>query len=599
MFFDINEIMNSLLPQKDVCLLGDIDKSANVANDIKERLVECSSRWNGYVHEDFGDSYNECFINKNRCNFDNLYINRRAELADRVFEKMFVEQGGSFDRINELIKMICREDTWCVPSHRYKPENQKSPEILELFSAETCSVLALTYYFLKDKIANSEIIPQMIEERMFVPFLETDGYKWMGYGNKVNNWNPWINSNVAFCAACVCTDENEYRAIIKKVYTSIQFYVDGLPEDYCVDEGVRYWHLAVACLFDAVEILYDLTGGKINLNSTELMYRAAEYPINFYSKYGLAANFADAEINFPLDSILLYRIGEKTGNVKVKDFAGYLYNVKRLRLLHDNFYRQTKNIYTAGEIKKCACPEFEQRTMLYGVQVAVIRKGDFFFALKGGHNNENHSHNDVGSFVCYYRDNPIFIDPGVDLYSNHTFGTTRYNLWYMRSEYHNLPAISGKNQKNGSEYRTSEFVEEKDFIKTEISKAYALDGVYERRVYDNGNLKVSDSFSYPASEVELYYMTLEKPTVKDNVLYFDCGVKAVISGAEIVNIETVDITGKNPPDGYLGDAPYRKTDGISFLIPRLLTTTWNQNEIFRIVCKAKSQGVSLEIIGEK
>jgi len=599
MFFNISEIMASLLPQREVRLFIDIDKSTKITQEVKGRLKECASRWNDYIHEAFGDSYNEIRVNMNRCNFEDLYINRRAELADRVYERVFVEPNGSLERINYLVKLICEEDTWCVPAHKNKPEEQKSPEILELYAAETAAVLALAYYFCKDEMENSEIIPQAIEKRMFVPFLETNGYWWMGFGHRVNNWNPWINSNVAFCAACVCTDEAEYRRIIEKVYTSIQFYVDALPSDYCVDEGVRYWHLAVACLFDAVEILYDITGGKINLNLTELMYLAAEYPINFYNKYGIAANFADAEINFPLDSILLYRIGEKTGNKKVRDFAGYHYSVSRLRLLHDNFYRQTKNIYTASTIKRCDFPELPERTVLDGVQVAIFRKGDFFAALKGGHNNESHSHNDVGSFVCYYKDKPVFIDPGVDLYSQHTFGTTRYKLWYMRSEYHNLPEISGKTQMPGAEYKASEFTSEEDCVKTEISKAYGIDGLWVRRFYDKDTIKLEDEFTYPADEVTLYYMTLEKPIVKGSTLCFACGVEAILSGAEIISVEAVDITGKNPPDGYLGDAPFRKTDGISFLIPRLLTTAWKQNELYRIICRAKSKKVTLELKTEK
>ena len=81
---------------------------------------------------------------------------------------------------------------------------------------------------------------------------------------------------------------------------------------------------------------------------------------------------------------------------------------------------------------------------------------DWFFAAKGGHNNESHNHNDIGTFILYKGSVPIFADAGVGTYTKSTFDHNRYTIWSMQSSWHNLPAINGKPQKNGAHYKASD-----------------------------------------------------------------------------------------------------------------------------------------------
>jgi hypothetical protein len=76
----------------------------------------------------------------------------------------------------------------------------------------------------------------------------------------------------------------------------------------------------------------------------------------------------------------------------------------------------------------------------------------FFFAAKGGHNQESHNHNDVGNFILYYNGQPAIIDVGVGTYTRKTFSSQRYEIWTMQSQYHNAPTINGVQQKPGKQY---------------------------------------------------------------------------------------------------------------------------------------------------
>jgi len=76
----------------------------------------------------------------------------------------------------------------------------------------------------------------------------------------------------------------------------------------------------------------------------------------------------------------------------------------------------------------------------------------FFVSAKAGNNLESHNHNDIGNFVVYVNGKPLFIDIGTEEYSVKTFSPDRYDIWYIRSDYHNCFQLDGINQLDGGDY---------------------------------------------------------------------------------------------------------------------------------------------------
>ncbi|HAT93972.1 MAG TPA: heparinase, partial [Sphingobacterium sp.] len=107
-------------------------------------------------------------------------------------------------------------------------------------------------------------------------------------------------------------------------------------------------------------------------------------------------------------------------------------------------------------------------------QFIYLKKGPFFFAAKGGFNNESHNHNDVGSFILYQDQQPLFIDAGVGTYTKKTFSDDRYSIWTMQSAYHNVPMINGADQSFGKEYKAEHvaFLPAQNRFQLDIGKAY-------------------------------------------------------------------------------------------------------------------------------
>lgn len=603
-FFDTEKIKNFLLPRERVVLFSDIsDDKRKISDGVRSRITSLVDSWDGYCHREYGDTYGEFYENGNRCNFEDVYINRRAHLIDMVIYEVFIGGGKYYAAIENMIRKICDEDLWCVPSHtKHNKSSEASSHIIELYAAETASVLAVASYYLADKLSHDikGLIAEKIEERMFTPYTETDKYGWMGVdGHKVNNWNPWINTNVCFCAALVCEDEERYRNLVIRAAALTENYINSLPEDSLCDEGARYWVLSAGCLFDMCEILYDLTGGALDLTKTRVLWNACDYITGIYDEYGHPANFADATFDFYPECALIVRMGERTGNDLLRDMGRSLYRDDSLRIYHDNFYRQIKDIYTASSITPIDNFKYPEMKLLRGINICTMRKNGFLFSLKANHNGESHNHNDIGSFVVYFKGEPIFIDPGVDLYSKISFSKQRFDLWYMRSDFHNVPTIAGKLQSAGEQFAATPLEVSDMSVSTDISGAYGPDlSPWVRRADFSGDfIIVEDSFTQSEGTV-MNYMLAEKPIIEGDTIIFKSGVKAILSGVRDIAIEELDITGKNPPDGITGDAPFRIPDERSYLIPKLFEKQWGKKVLYKLSAIPTGDKVTLKIISK-
>ncbi|MBR4888580.1 MAG: heparinase II/III family protein [Clostridia bacterium] len=617
--FENLDIRSKLLPAKDFRPFIDIDPEAllkAMPADARARYHELGQRWLGYKHPELtGEDYREYIVNANRCNFEDNYLNRRTALIEMLMAGMLEGYDEYLPTIIDTMWLVLDEPTWVVPAHNAgawgKPEGEFSyvaaaydgNHTVELYTAETAAVLAWIYYYLKDEFAAkapdmNKIICKSLYDRIIKPFMEHDHYGWMGIGGHyVNNWNPWIHSNVMLIAAIIGLEDELYGDVVQRCLTLTDNYVKWLPEDGGCNEGARYWNLSIACLMDTVEQIYDMTGGKVDMTGHDVLAKAAQYILAVYDRYGHAANFADSSITFWLDASLLVRMGRKTGVPEYTSVGAWLFRVDKLRTIHDNFYRQIKNMLEIPLLPKPEEPMFPEVVYMPGLQIFTVHKDDCMFAMKGGNNHESHNHNDLGSFVFYKGENPVLVDPGVDKYSGHTFNYNRYLNWYMQSAYHNTPNINGVQQvADGAELRgrpedmpapTRAYFAtdpkpnaEACSYSLQLKEAYPDEALIESWVrtgsLQNGVLTITDDWNIDGDgNVVFHYMLCSKPTLtapgeltleNGAVLKFD---PAVTPEIEVVDLnQTFDVT--------------RKPIWESRLTPRLFEEQWNSDHLFRV-----------------
>ena len=499
---------------------------------------------------------------------DNLYFQRRKILRALVLAEYVEGTGKYLEKIIDGIWLICDEATWVIPAHNqirdkadsklprcYKPE----VTIVDLFSAETGAVLAMAVHLLGEKLdAVSKYIADRVRlevrRRVLMPYINYTDYNWMGYVRpNVNNWNPWITENVLLCAAVLEPDFEIRRAAVKKSMSVLDNFLSYYPADGGCDEGPSYWTAAGASCFDCLETLYDLTEGKVDVFDTPEIRAMGEYmaKANICGNYYL--NFADCGPRVGLRYAMIARFGRRSGSKMLENYAlGHYSPDETVDFLY-HFYRELKNF---GEILSPEHAEFTYPTKVFlpHLGVMITRESEdpakgLYVAIKGGHNQENHNHNDVGQFVVYSNGEPLIIDAGVGTYTANTFNDNRYTIWTMRSSYHNLPTFGGVEQKDGFRYKAENLVydEETGKLTLNLEKAYPAESGLEsyRRscVLADGKITVTDEFSLKApTDVEFHILLRDEPTLEDNVLLLADGRKLTFDERLTVRFDPIEQT---------------------------------------------------------
>ena len=279
--------------------------------------------------------------NGNRSRFQALSFDRREKLAQLVLAELFERRGRFMDQIVDGVWAICEESFWGVPAHL---GGQKAghglPDVtdpyVDLFAAETGALMAWVNYLLAPQF--DEINPLIakrieleIDRRILSPYMQHDDWGWMGfryrnrtgYERPVNNWNPWINSNVLACALLIEKDEARRQELVFKTMQSIDNFIEPYPADGGCDEGPSYWNRAGGALFDYLSLLSLATHGRVSVFDQPLIQEMGRYIYRVYISDPWFINFADASAKLRVNPDIVYRYGKAIGDETMMRFAAF------------------------------------------------------------------------------------------------------------------------------------------------------------------------------------------------------------------------------------------------------------------------------------
>ncbi len=471
-----------------------------------------------------------------RAAYEAAYFRRREAVLRLSLAETYEGKGRFTMKLADAIWAIMEESGWALPAHlaSCSPSHgdlglpavfgEGRMHAVDLFSAATAALLSMVYLLNKTALdALSPVIPEKLKytvtDRLLKPFAACD-FWWTGMnGNKVNNWNPWIVSNLLFAAAVTAEDDRTLREIVQKAAAVIDNYTASLPEDGGCDEGPSYWTVAGAAYFDALELIYDITGGKFDIFGDPFVKAICEYEPKMQIHGSYFINFADCAPRVRPDGALLLRMGRKCGSDALLALGRTA--DRGAALSADCVYRTLRGLCTPA-------PETDGaraclRAWLPALKIMTARENEdtgkgLFAAMKGGHNGESHNHNDLGSVIVYCDGAPVLIDPGRGTYSRQTFSERRYELWYTQSGYHNTAVIGGKEQPPGAQYRSADEVYDPvtGALKLELKNAYppaaGICSYTRETVLTDGGVRITDAFILDGEkEIELRFMTCEKP----------------------------------------------------------------------------------------
>lgn len=417
------------------------------------------------------------------------YFKRRELLMGAALAECAVDDGAYLDAVIDGLWCICEESTWVISAHNGSdhpgvlPASERPlPDVtnpyVDLFAAQTAAALADILELLEDKLDTvSPLIARRvrgeIDRRVITPFLTHDDFWWMGMIRRdMCNWTPWIVSNVIEVLLLLERDSHRRSDGIARGLRMLDSYLAVLPADGGCDEGAAYFNMAGAALFDALESVYEATSGRVSFFDEPLIRRIGDFPVKAHVAGAYFINFADCDVKPKLDGERLMRFGERTDNPQLVALGAQMLaqnaGVRPLdtpqmnRVLHALFARGA-DVLPAQEAAFTALPD---------LQVFSWRRGGLYAAVKGGHNGENHNHNDVGSFIVYADGKPQIVDMGNCVYTAKTFGPERYTLMNTRARNHNVPLIGGVEQACGRQHAARDVRADAHGAQMDIAGAY-------------------------------------------------------------------------------------------------------------------------------
>jgi len=480
-------------------------------------------------------------MNENCTALTNLLL---AELAEG--------KGRYIDQILNGTWHMTEMSTWSLSAHlpAFQSSKRSLPQerthVIDLMAGDVGSLLSWIHYFFRDTFntINPEIslrLKQHIQQRIIQPYLDRNDMWWQGFelkGNQlVNNWNPWCNFNVLTCLLLIEDNPDVQLTGIYKTMTSVDRFIDYIKKDGACEEGPSYWGHAAGKLYDYLKILSMATQNKVSIFDKPLIRDMGEYIAQSYiGGDRWVVNFADASAKGGGDPLLIYRYGQDVHSTEMMQFARYMTDLGG----KGADFRPSRDIFRAFEDLRCfpqlkhtqaALPQnafkwYPETQFLY------LKKEGFFFAAKGGFNNESHNHNDVGSFILYQDQHPLFIDAGVGTYTKKTFSADRYSIWTMQGAYHNLPQINGADQAFGKEYKAENvvFLPEQNKFQLDIGKAYPKTANIEHwnrsyRLAADG-LTIADEFkiSNPTQANIIHFLVAKEPKITKGVITLGDGL---------------------------------------------------------------------------
>ena len=545
-----------------------------------EKAKNIISKAEGFIDEPLTvislSLFRDKFVTGSRSNYEGPHHNRLNMLYYMTLAEICEDKGRFTEKIADVAWAIMEEATWVIPAHQANSlmrPGSEVPEVIDennihgmdLYAAITSAALAFLEYYLKDKLDEiSPIICQRIDHLVYLrgvrPYIVGD-YWWM---HSSCNWITSITANILFASAVTTSDMATRERVFSKAMQCLDVFTSNYPEDGCCAEGPFYWDGAAGSLFDCLELIEDLTDGKVNLYHEPIIKNMCEFITNMNIDDRYFVNFEDAHPRFLLYGDMIKRMGDKLGSEALSSYGAYVST-----LMSDKYYyffgmpyRAAKDAMTP-KIKSAPKTLGNTSVWYQGHMIAVFREFEetshgLFLATKGGNNGEPGNHNDVGALVIFSNGKPVIVDPGVGTYNNGYFGESRYLRWYTNASYHSCPTVNGYDQVSGADRASKDEIcsTEDKRVSMDISGAYpdeaGIVSLVRTSELCGGAVKITDKVTLEREgDISFHFTSWREPRVigpgqlelaDGRIMTYDSTLKLVISEVRNTNeYEDMDI----------------------------------------------------------
>lgn len=436
------------------------------------------------------------------------------------------------DEVADGVTLLCEQSTWCWPAHddTFRRHGAVVPTVTEPFldlgAGEVAAQLAYIDHLLAEQL--DAHVPGLrariryeVDRRVLTPFVERRDWHWLGLDGDLHNWCAWIHGNVLVAGLSLMDDGPPRAHLVDLAVDGLLRYLGSIPPDGAIDEGYSYWWNGAGRALEALDVLRHATGSTPPLDPAILasLRETVAFPHRMHLGGGWYVNHADGPARPTTDQPwhVLHRAARQFGDVAAQSHAAAHREPdspvanedqglgRLLRALTDPDWIAAAPSASMGP----SASPLPRDVWLPSVQVLVARPAagttaGLSLVVKGGHNNEHHNHNDVGSLIAALNGVPVLVDAGRPTYTAQTFGPDRYAIWTMQSAWHNVPEILDTAQAAGAGHAARDVTvhigQNESWLTLDLAPAYPHPDIRQwrrtaRLDRRDGRIRVTDSWS--------------------------------------------------------------------------------------------------------
>ncbi|OBT88930.1 hypothetical protein VE02_02860 [Pseudogymnoascus sp. 03VT05] len=477
-----------------------------------------------------------------RLGYEAPYFSRRKVLLVSALSAWLWNDPEDIATLEECIWALCDDYTWSLPSHMHgssltietnvgysnTSKRRDAALNLDLFACETGLALAEICALLGDKLnpfiverARSEVMRRVIDSYMQKETIQ----HWEVLDS---NWCAVCAGSIGSAAMLLVENDLDLAAILRNLLPVMERYIAGFSEDGACTEGLNYWTYGISFFVVFAELLSRRTAGKLDLLSDKRFAPIALFQQNCFFPGAATLTFSDVEANDKYRPGVTCFLAEHFEEVMAPPLQSamdvmhsHCYNFAPA--LSDLLWTTNTLVSKQAQPQPCAVYPKAQWLLCSGYDGTG-------FAAKAGHNDEEHNHNDVGSFLFSRHGVMLLCDIGKGEYTKSYFGPDRYDTFCTSSKSHNVPIVDGHSQRDGREYcaRNVNF-DQNGSILMDIAATYAVNGLtslVRRLSFDNktGHMSLLDEIkvSRPMEVVERF-VSFVRPRIEYGAVIIEEG----------------------------------------------------------------------------
>lgn len=382
----------------------------------------------------------------NREIYQSVHSEYESRMVTFFLEYMITQDEKYLVHLADAIWSVCDMESWSIPAHvREDLPISERRRNLDLCSTVIGFRMSEILYFIGDKLpelvvrrARAEIRYRIIDSYKDAT---TKRYWWL----KVeNNWSAVCIASV-LCTYMYAAEKWELDTQLPRMIDSAEAYLSGFADDACCAEGYGYWNYGFSFFCVFASMLNEYTDGKINYFENEKVKKIARFQEKITLNEHQCVSFSDGGLEFRPYAWLSHFLKGVYPDLRLPKIPANSNGGIPMRYV----------LWQNPDITESSLNASEPVSMSFDdTQWFIYRCENYAFACKGGHNDEPHNHNDIGSFIVSKGGNATFVDPCGGEYTQQYFSPRRYEYLVTSSRGHSVPIINGQLQVTGNKKAT-------------------------------------------------------------------------------------------------------------------------------------------------